>query len=190
MDDARRISDLADRLGRIARSLQFSRGLNPAQWEALRFLARANRYSCSPSALAEFLGVTKGTASQTLIALEAKGYIQRGPCPHDRRSVAICVTEAGQKLLENDPLRCLQTATRALSSQELSALVEGMEHLIRTLQRSQGLPEFGACGNCRYSMTDQSCGTGAGAPCRCALNGDLLTPEEQHKMCVDFRCVE
>ncbi len=43
MDKSVRAVELLDRMSRIAHGLQFALGLNPAQWEALRFLARANR---------------------------------------------------------------------------------------------------------------------------------------------------
>ena len=88
------ISELLDRVGRVTRGLQFVDGLSPAQWEALRFLARANRYSRGPSALAEFLGTTKGTISQTLIALENKGYLRRRRGARDKRSVDLELTAA------------------------------------------------------------------------------------------------
>src|SRR5690606_124477 len=55
---AQRVILLLDRLSRLSRELQFVDGLNPAQWEALRFVARANRYSRTPTALAEYLGST------------------------------------------------------------------------------------------------------------------------------------
>ena len=42
---AQRVILLLDRLSRLSRELQFVDGLNPAQWEALRFVAQANKYS-------------------------------------------------------------------------------------------------------------------------------------------------
>src|SRR3546814_13923422 len=69
---AQRVIVLLDRLSRLTRELQFVDGLNPAQWEALRFLATANKYSRSPTALAEYLGATKGTVSQTLLRSEER----------------------------------------------------------------------------------------------------------------------
>lgn len=63
---------LIDRLDRLARNGEVSGDLNPAQWEALRFVSRANRFSRTPAALAEYLGSTRGTVSQTLIALEKR----------------------------------------------------------------------------------------------------------------------
>ena len=89
MTESDTIATLVDRLSRIAHSLQFSEGLNPAQWNALRFLARANKYSTSPGVLADYLGCTKGTISQTLIALESKGLVARIRCDEDRRKVLL-----------------------------------------------------------------------------------------------------
>ena len=95
MAELSNISELVDRIGRIVHAIQFANGLNPAQWEALRFLSRANGYSRSPGALAEYLGSTKGTVSQTLIALESKGYVIRNRSETDRRSIKIELTDEG-----------------------------------------------------------------------------------------------
>src|SRR6516165_1271169 len=51
--------------------------LSPAQWMALRYFARANTFSRTPSAFAEFQATTRGTASQAIKALEAGGYLVR-----------------------------------------------------------------------------------------------------------------
>jgi DNA-binding MarR family transcriptional regulator len=55
-----------ERLSRVLLNDSASGGLNPTQWEALRFFALANRFSSTPSGLTAFLGVTKGTVSQTV----------------------------------------------------------------------------------------------------------------------------
>ena len=47
--------------------------LQPVHLQALIYLARANRYSNTPQALAEYLGLTKGTVSQTLLLLDRQG---------------------------------------------------------------------------------------------------------------------
>ena len=46
--------------------------LKLAQLESLHYLGSCNIYSNTPAALAEYLGSTKGTTSQTLSALEEK----------------------------------------------------------------------------------------------------------------------
>lgn len=185
MSDSRRIAELADRLGRITHGLQYAEGLNPAQWEALRFIARANRNSCSPGALADFLGITKGTTSQTLIALESKGFISRCRSVTDRRSVDICITDLGRDLMGRDPLCRVREASNGLSEEEGSTLATAMERLIRGLQRAQGLPEFGACVTCEHFCSDCD-DTDVELKCRCALSGELLDCDEQVKICVNF----
>jgi DNA-binding MarR family transcriptional regulator len=105
VEPAERIADLLDRLALHQRSRQQGDGLNPAQWEALRFLGRANRYSRNPTALTDFLGTTKGTVSQTLIALERKRLVTREPDRRDRRSIRIELTPAGRQLLGRDPMQ-------------------------------------------------------------------------------------
>src|SRR5690606_35235118 len=98
---------LIDRLDRLARSGEAAGDLNPAQWEALRFIARANRFSRTPAALAEYLGSTRGTTSQTLIALEQKGQITRQTNARDRRSVTLALTTLGERNLKSDPILAL-----------------------------------------------------------------------------------
>ena len=134
MMDCQRIADLFDRLGRIIHGLQFSAGLNPAQWEALRYLARANRYSRTPGALADFLGTTKGTASQTVIALESKGFISRARAANDRRSVQIDLTESGLDLMDRDPTELIADAAAELLPAEREALVRVMGRLVKSVR--------------------------------------------------------
>lgn len=182
MVDSQQITDLVDRLGRIAHAMQFAEGLNPAQWEALRFLARANRQSRSPGALAEYLGTTKGTASQTLIALETKGHVRRSRCATDRRSVTIDLTDQGRELAGRDPLDRIRQATAELSPEDCAALVRSMDHLMRTLQNDRGASVFGGCGDCSHNRSDGA----FGETCRCALTGDMLATEELAQICIDF----
>ena len=63
-----RAAILIERLGRLLQTEEQETGLNPAQWQALRFLGRANRFSRTPATVADYLGSTRGTVSQTLIA--------------------------------------------------------------------------------------------------------------------------
>ncbi|MCC6205883.1 MAG: MarR family transcriptional regulator, partial [Hyphomicrobiales bacterium] len=90
---------LIDRIERLVRSGVTVHGLNPAQWEALRYLARANRFSRTPAGLAAYLGSTRGTVSQTLIALEQKGFVARQASDRDRRSIDLSLTAKGLEAL-------------------------------------------------------------------------------------------
>ena len=68
-------------LCRVVRSNQRVGGnsgqLQPVHIEALSYLDRANRYSNTPQALAEYLHSTKGTVSQSLLLLYRRGLITR-----------------------------------------------------------------------------------------------------------------
>ena len=183
MSECLRIAELVDRLGRIAHGLQYTSGLNPAQWEALRFLARANRFSRSPGAIARYMGTTRGTVSQTLIALESKGYIARSRCDADRRAVSIELTDTGRALIDDDPLCLVLRAADALSCEAQGQLADGLEGLVRSVQDAKGMPEIGPCLSCVHFRP----GAAADAACYCALNDAMLSPEETGRLCVEFK---
>ncbi len=103
------VADLA-RLARLMRSAEHEIGLNPAQWEALRFLSRCNKNSNSPIALTRYLGATKGTISQTVIALVNKGLVTKTNREGERRSVALTLTDEGREFLKEDPWKRVEKA--------------------------------------------------------------------------------
>jgi DNA-binding MarR family transcriptional regulator len=71
-----RIADLLDRLSILQRSRERSQSLEPTEWDALRFLGMANRYSRQPGAVMQFLGIPEGRISQALAVLEGKRLIR------------------------------------------------------------------------------------------------------------------
>ena len=180
------VGELIDRAGRLARTLQYVDGLNPAQWEALRYLARANRYSRNPSALADFLGVTKGTVSQTLIALEGKVFLRRVRGISDRRAVRLELTPAGEALLAHDPLLRIDEAVARLSPGARASLVEGLDQLVRDFPRRGGGGGFGVCETCCQFCADAA-GDERGGPHRCGMTGEPLSDDEKRRICVKFR---
>lgn len=185
MPERAKIVELVDRLSRIAHSLQFAEGLNPAQWEALRFVARANRNSCSPGTLADFMGSTKGTVSQTLKALESKGLIERARKAEDRRAVEISVTAAGLKLIEKDPLGQIHDALSPCTELEQRGVVEGLERLVGFVQTHKNIPEFGPCLDCSH-YKPEACSETNSMGCRCGISGELFNSFELDKICADF----
>ena len=76
MTETHRALELMERLSRLVGQTGHAHGMKPAQWDALRYLARANRFSRTPGALTAYLGATKGTVSQTVIALELEDSLQ------------------------------------------------------------------------------------------------------------------
>lgn len=175
------IAELLDRLGRAAHALQFARGLNPAQWEALRFLGRANRYSRSPSTLAGYLGTTKGTASQTLRALEAKGYVRRCRDCNDRRGVSLEITPEGRDLLMLDPMRDIEQAVAALPFECAEHLAKGLAEVLGKIRSRCRQGAFGVCERCNHLVA-----TGVAETTQCGLTGESLTKDESQLLCVNF----
>lgn len=184
---AQRVIILLDRLGRLTRELQFADGLNPAQWEALRFLAQANKYSRSPTALADYLGATKGTVSQTLIALESKGLITRCKKTEDRRQVDLCLTEAGQAMLVKDPMQTLEQATLEVADELGIQMVKGLSRLLHDLQTRNQINEFGVCQDCSLFCVNTQQNGAEDATGICGNNGEAIETGEKAKICVNYK---
>ena len=95
MTQEHRIRELLARLARLDASESWTDDLNPAQRAVMDYLARANRFSRSTSNEADFLGSTRGTDSQTLKALSAKGYVSEERANSDKRVVRYDLTQKG-----------------------------------------------------------------------------------------------
>lgn len=141
---------LLERLSRLVRAQEHASDLNPAQWEALRFLSRCNRFSNSPAALTRYLSATKGTISQTLIALERKGLVTKSPRPGQARSIVLALTADGEHKLQDDPWRQVFAAIESNGAKTRKRLASGAHKLVSQIIKSRGLPTFGSCETCRY----------------------------------------
>ncbi len=148
--DGRMIVAPLERLARILRAAEHSGELNPAQWEALRYIARANRFSNSPGALTRYLGATKGTISQTVMALERKGLVAKSARQGERRSVSLTLTPKGQVQLDDDPWAELAKAADALGGKTKRRLYKGLRELLAHEITAHKLASFGSCPSCRY----------------------------------------
>jgi len=130
---ARGTAEVMAQVLRTTASLAFTEGLNPAQWAALRYFAQANASARSVVAFARHHGTTKGTASQTIAALQKKGLLDRQPSREDRRSVTMNLTEHGRAILAHDPLNELAEAIAGLDDSQHEALADGLDQVLRTL---------------------------------------------------------
>lgn len=175
------LAALVGRLSRAVHCMQYAQGLNPAQWDALRYLARANRYSRGPTALADYLGTTKGTVSQTIKALEAKGLIRRAPRRGDKRGVELELTEAGARVLDNDPLRPIESIAHS-SCEDTKVAAEVLHRLLGGLTAALGAADFGTCKDCCHL-----CGAKSSEGMTCGLTADPLDDHEVRKICHNFR---
>ena len=185
MGKAREIIEYLDRLGRVTRAVQYAECLNPAQWEALRFLSQANQYSRTPGALASFLGTTKGTVSQTLTSLEDKGLVERVRSVTDRRCVDLVLTEAGQALMTQDPLRALEQSVDRMDEDALKRISTMLRDLLQDIQVRNQMRHFGVCNRCdKVVPLDEE--TNRACSYSCGLTGDPLFTNELGKICMNF----
>lgn len=150
--------------------------LQPIQVSALIYLSRCNRYSNTPLAVTEYLGLTKGTVSQSLKALEAKGLIEKSQDPRDRRSVHLRLTEPAQALvaaITPPDFLVMALAQMGERAEQLEAL---LGDLLRQIQRNQDVPGFGLCRTCRFHQQRD------GQPF-CGLTGEAMSGPEIELIC-------
>ena len=106
----RATAELVLRLSRAALGEGFVEALTSAQWMALRFFARANRFSRTVSAFAEFHATTRGTASQTVKGLVDQGFLTRTTSDTDGRSARVDLTDKARAILARDPFEVVVEA--------------------------------------------------------------------------------
>ena len=172
---------LIERVGRLLHTETHAEGLLPVQWEALRYLQRANRFSTTAAALTAYLGLTKGTVSQTLKALESRGLVRKRVNARDRRSKHLSVTAKGRKLLGHDPLTATVAVLDDLSSRTRSALDTGLETLLSARLAAQDRQPFGQCQDCRYFARRHP----DGDPHYCQLLKEPLAESEADAICFE-----
>src|SRR6478752_2885107 len=144
---ARETAELLLQVGRLVQAGGYDGELRPAQWMALRFFARANPFSRTPSAFAEFQATTRGTATQAIKALEAGGYLVRQPFKTDGRSVSLRLTSKGKKALARD----------SLDARERTAMRRALNQVLSTLATSGAHRRFGVCQDCTH-LGREMCG--------------------------------
>jgi len=180
------VAELVEQLGRCACSEAFAAGLNPAQWAALRYFERANRFSRTVSAFAQYHGTTRGTASQTIRSLVRKGYLLRLAAKHDQRSFRLDLTDTARRALGSDPFGEFVSAAGALPAAQCSALAKGLRAILDQVLEKRARRPFGVCTSCEHLCAlDGEREGGCGHHCR--LQDELLAHQELGRICVDHR---
>lgn len=124
--------------------------IQPIQLSALMYLARCNRYSNTPLGVTDYLGLTKGTVSQSLKTLENKGLIVKSQDARDKRSVHLELTPIARELLDAVlPPAFLDNAAQQMGA-KADQLQELLGELLRTVQRGDDIASFGLCRTCRF----------------------------------------
>ena len=174
--------ELLQSLCRVVRSDQRVGGssgqLQPVHIEALSYLHRANRFSNTPQALAEYLHSTKGTVSQSLLLLYRRGLITRKADPKDGRVVRLHISAKGRRMLglaslDDEWLK----AFAGIPEKQVEAAAEVLNQALLNLQRSRRGRTFGECQTCRQFRKEGQ------RQFRCGLTGEPLSADDAQKIC-------
>jgi len=183
--DSRVIAELVVHLGRIASREALVEGLTPAHWAGVRYFARANRFSRTPSAFAAFHGTTRGTASQTIKSLESQAYLTRVRSQADGRSARLDLTDKARAILAHDPLEALVRAADALPPGARGHFGQGLRRMLGHVAAERGKPPFGTCGSCEHLEGDGR--SREGQPLHaCGFAREPLLVNELDHLCVNF----
>ncbi|WP_281973216.1 MarR family winged helix-turn-helix transcriptional regulator [Ruegeria faecimaris] len=176
MNTEHRIRTLINRLARIDGSEVWAGDLNPTQRMALEYLAEANMFSRSPSQVAEYIGTTRGTMSQTLKALTRKGYVEEHRKELDQRSISYDLTKEGVKIVRQPNPVAQAIGDMPVENQVM--LEQGLMQSLSLALAANGGRSFGQCKSCTYHDTTTENGF-------CKLLGVSLDVGEKDKICIE-----
>jgi DNA-binding MarR family transcriptional regulator len=154
-------------------------GLQPVHGQVLEYLAKCNKYSNTHAAVAEYLGLTKGTVSQTIQILERKHYIEKNTDPTDGRVVHLSLTESGTQLIDElKPLDVFKQAETKVSRHEFDTIGQALQTTLGVLQKVNHSKSFGLCRTCRYFSVAEN-------HYLCGLTEQALDRDDTEKICRD-----
>lgn len=153
-------------------------GLQPVHVQVLFYLGQANRYSNTPLALAEYLGVTRGTVSQTLLLLARRKLILRTTDERDGRVVRLSLSTTGAQLLAGlQVAQAWREAVAELPPARLGSTKLVLTQVLDRVVQGAGRRSFGVCESCAHYLQ-----TGPRSY-RCGLMDERLTRAETRLIC-------
>ncbi len=177
---------LLERLGALiqqaVRDDAAQHGLLPVHLQVLSYLDQANRYSDMPIAIAEYLGLTRGTVSQSLALLEREGLVDKHTDESHGRRVHMQLTAAGKNVVSNAWSRrsdLTVDTTGDSPGDDGGSLESVLIALVVSLQKHNGQRAFGVCRTCSHFQT-------LGNKFQCGLTGERLQSIETGKLCREF----
>lgn len=173
--------DVVERIAALIRSEERKKctqyGLQSVHLQVLDYLSRCNKYSDTPAAVTNYLGMTRGTVSQTLLLLEKKGFIKKTTDTNDRRVVHLSLLPEGEATLTKArPCELFVQASGLIDGNELSRYDEALVTVLTALQKSNKSHTFGLCKTCQY-FTNVPNGH------LCGLTKEPLSEEDSEKIC-------
>lgn len=158
-------------------------GLQPVHFQVLNYLSRCNKYSNTPAAVANYLGMTRGTVSQSLMILEKKNYVEKVQDLNDRRVVHLHLLPEGAEVLKQArPANLFDSATHILSTAPVEADANVFQQALTALQKANQSQSFGVCKTCRNFSEENG-------EYFCRLTQEKLTETDSQKICQEHKPV-
>ncbi len=180
--------DLVERIAALIRSEERKKctavGLQTVHLQALNYLSRCNKYSNTPGALTNYLGMTRGTVSQSLSLLEKKGYIKKTANINDRRVIHLELLPEGKTILEQaQPAELFIKAAAMMEKKgDIINYETAFANMLTALQKANQSQSFGICKTCHYFTTmDDSF--------LCGLTKEQLSESDSEKICQEHTVV-
>jgi DNA-binding MarR family transcriptional regulator len=175
------VFDLIERMAALIRSEERKKctelGLQPVHFQVLDYISRCNRYSDTPAALTNYLGMTRGTVSQTLLLLANKGFINKQTDRKDRRVVHLNLLAEGEAVLNKArSTELFRRATTLLKNYPIDEKGVIFANALLALQKANRSQTFGLCKTCRH-FTESSDGF------VCGLTREPLSRGDSEKIC-------
>jgi DNA-binding MarR family transcriptional regulator len=125
-------------------------GLTPTQGQILANLRARRRLEVRE--LADALGVSSPTVSDSVAALAAKGLIEKRASARHPRAVEVTLTARGRRAAERAAgwPDALLAAVDVLRPEEQAALLRALTKMIRELQERGEIPVARMCATCRF----------------------------------------
>lgn len=152
--------------------------LQLVHFQVLEYLSFCNKYSDTPAAIANYLGMTRGTVSQTLIILEKREFIKKNQDTFDKRVFHVQLLQKGRNILKKaKPSELFNKATAILAANSfLSGGEEIFIEALTALQKANDSMSFGVCKTCK-NFTKKSNGF------FCELTQEKLSKNDSEKIC-------
>lgn len=129
---------------------------SPMQLKILLFIFQHSESYCQPSYLANELNVTKATLSDSIKALNYKGWITKLENQNDSRSYTLALTDSGLKLMDKVEMYSSQlfNPIKGLEDQSKERLYSSLQAIITDLSNKNIISLERNCFKCRfYSKT-------------------------------------
>lgn len=128
--------------------------LQPIHLDILIFLSEANHYSDQLKALVQYLGCTKGTASQSVKLLVERAWLSKAGDARDARVQHLACTpktvDLVSKYRSDHPIYHLERSESHL----VQSLGENSLELLKRVQQHQSFASYGICSTCRHHRKD------------------------------------